>query len=242
MNAIAAVRLDETSSGFNLLPHRSRAVRSRRRRSMVEAAAAVLAGGMLAVGCATVGASADRSSTRRAQIERELAREAPALAEYARLERAGQAAKASGAQAAALAQPSELWLALLEALSREVNSGVTVSRLEGSNTAVELQAGAVDSATCVAWMDRLGRMRGVESVEMIDLKSSAAADATRQRAGAIEIVVRLRWRGEDEKRPVRRAAYGERALAERTNSRADDRGLDRSVDSTGALASIRSAR
>jgi Tfp pilus assembly protein PilN len=208
---------------------------------MVGAAAAVLTGGMLAVGCATVGASPDRSSARRAQIERELAREAPALAEYARLERAGQAAKVSGAQAAALAQPSELWLALLEALSREMNSGVTVSRLEGGNTAVELQVGADDSATCVAWMERLGRMQGVESVEMIDLKSSAAGNAS-QREGAIEAVVRLRWRGDGETRPVRRAAYRERALAERTSGRAGDRGLDRSGDSTGDIASVRSAR
>jgi type II secretory pathway component PulM len=249
MNAIAAVRLDESPSGFNLLPHRVRALRSRRRRCVVEAVAAVLAGGVLAIGCATIGAPADRASARRAQIERELAREAPALAEYARLERAGQAAKGSGAQATARAHPqlSALWLALLDALSREAHSGVTVSRLEGSNAAVELQVGAADSAACVAWMDRLGRLRGVESVEMIDLKSTAAVSTAAvstaaanagHGAGSIEAVVRLRWRGDGETRPVRRAAYRERAVAERTSGRLGDRTGDR----TGDYASDRSAR
>ena len=241
MNAIAAVRVDESPSGFNLLPHRTRAVRSRRRRAMVGAAAAVLAGGLLAIGCAAAGASADRASTRRAQIERELAREAPALAEYARLERAGHAAKASSAQAAARAQPSERWMALLEVLSREVSSGVVLNRLEGSNTAVELQAGAVDSATCFAWMDRLGRLGSVEAVEMVDLKSTASANAG-PGAGAIEAVVRLRWRAEGETRPVRRAAYRERALADRTSNRTSDRDGDRGGDSTGDRPSDRSAR
>lgn len=245
MNAIAAVRVDESPSGFNLLPHRTRAVRSRRRRAMVGAAAAVLAGGLLAIGCAAAGASADRASTRRAQIERELARElareAPALAEYARLERAGHAAKASSAQAAARAQPSERWMALLEVLSREVSSGVVLNRFEGSNTAVELQAGAVDSATCFAWMDRLGRLGSVEAVEMVDLKSTASANAG-PGAGAIEAVVRLRWRAEGETRPVRRAAYRERVLADRTSNRTSDRDGDRGGDSTGDRPSDRSAR
>jgi Tfp pilus assembly protein PilN len=241
MNAIAAVRLDERPSGFNLLPHRIRALRSRRRRSIVEAVAAVLAGGALAVGCATIGASADRASTRRAEIERELAREAPALAEYARLARASQAANGRGAQATARAQSSELWLALLEALSREADSGVTVTRLEGSKAAVELQIGAADSAACVAWMDRLGRLGGAESVEMIDLKSTAAPHAGHG-AGPIEAVVRLRWRSDGETRPVRRAAYRERALAERTSGRPGDVTGDRISDRTGGSASDRSWR
>lgn len=243
MNTTAAVRLDESPFGFNLLPHRIRALRSRRRRSVVEGVAAALAGGVLAIGCATTGATADRASTRRAQIERELARAAPALAEHARLERAGQAAKRSGAQAIARAQPSERWLALLEALSHEANSGVTVSRMEGSHAAVELQIGAADSAACVAWIERLGRTRGAESVEMIDLKSTAAVSAaaasaaaanTAHGAGAVEAVVRLRWRGDGETRPVRRAAFRERALAERTSGRTGER--------TGDSADGRSAR
>lgn len=253
MNTTAAVRLDESPFGFNLLPHRIRALRSRRRRSVVEGVAAALAGGVLAIGCATTGATADRASIRRAQIERELARAAPALAEHARLERAGQAAKRSGAQAIARAQPSERWLALLKALSHEANSGVTVSRMEGSHAAVELQIGAADSAACVAWIERLGRTRGAESVEMIDLKStaavstaaastaaasaaaaSAAAANTAQRASAVEAVVRLRWRGDGETRPVRRAAFRERALAERTSGRTGER--------TGDSADGRSAR
>jgi Tfp pilus assembly protein PilN len=222
MNAIAAVRMNENPSGCSSLPQRVRAERSRRRRATVAAAAALSAGALLAAGCATVGTSDDGASARRAHIERELAEAAPALAEYARLERTGRAAKAGAEQARALAQPSVRWLALLDALSGDAHSGVTVSRLQGSSTGIELQVSAADSAACVAWMDRLRRLRGAESVEMVDLKSAAAADAKRS-DDAIEAVVRVRWQGEREPRPARRTAYHERARAERASDRTSDR-------------------
>jgi Tfp pilus assembly protein PilN len=188
---------------------------------VTEAAVAVLIGGALAIGRASAGAADDGANARRAQLERELARAAPALTEYARLERAGQAAKASAEQAAARARPSARWLALFEALSGEAPSGVAVSRLQGSNTEIELHVSAPDSAACVAWMDRLRRVRGAESVEMVDLKSTASVDANR--AGeAMTAVVRLRWRGEGPTRPVRRTAYGERGLAERVRGTIGD--------------------
>jgi len=233
MSAIAAVRMDEPPSNFDLLPHRMRAERSRRRRALIEAAAALSAGGLLAVGCASVGASDGAANARRVYIERELAEAAPALAEYGRLERAGRAATASAAQAQAFAQPSVRWLALLDALSSDAHSGVTVSRLQGSDIGIEVQVSAADSAACVAWMDRLRRLlQGVESVEMVDLKSARAADA-KQNDDAIEAIVRVRWQGEGEQRPARHTAYRERPGAERASDRTGDRATDRAEDRNG---------
>lgn len=155
---------------------------------------AVCAGSVMALAWATVGAKDERTSGRRAQLEGEMSRMASPLAELARLERAGDAARAAAAQAQLRARPIVELDSLLQALGREVQAGVTVSRLQRSDEGVELRVRAADTAACASWVERLRRIPGLESAQTVELKS-IAAPAGRQGETAVEATVRLRWRG-----------------------------------------------
>lgn len=193
--------------------HRIGAVAARRRRRvMAEGAAAVFAGSVMAFGWTAVGATDDRMNSRRQQLEREMARMSSPLAEFMRLERTDERARAAAAQARERARPLVELLALIEALSREAHAGVTVSRLRRSDEGTELRVRAADSAAYAAWAKRLGRIDGVESAETIEYQSIAALKG---RAGgeAVHARVVLRWRGASSASPVRRAALGDREHA-----------------------------
>jgi len=204
------------ASGFNLLPHRIRAARSLRRRGLCEGAAAVLAGTLAAFGWETMGAADER----RMQLEREVAQQAPALVELARLERAQESARANAAQAAARSQPYVALMSLLDALSAETHAGVTVNRLQLSDEDVQLQLHASDSAVGTAWTERLARLPGAKSAEMVDFKLIATPAGGEARR-AIEAVVRVRWRDAQPASPLRRTARSTAASADGARGRRD---------------------
>ncbi len=219
MSTIAAPCLPHSApggaSGFNLLPHRVRAARSRRRRCLIEGVAATLAGALIAIGWGAVDAADGRATPRREALERELARLTPALDEFARLERAGETARASTAETAARARPYFELRSLLEALSSEARSGVAVSRLQRTGDGIELRVRAADSAVCAAWAERLARLSGAESAEMTDVKLIAAPIGSRA-APNIEAFVRVRWSGAADRSPLRRAGLADREHAARS--------------------------
>lgn len=140
------------------------------RRHLIECMGAIAAGALIALGYAAFMPSDSNMSARRERLEREWASLSGPLAEYARLERAGQGAQASAAAAAARARPSVELRLLLETLSREARAGVTVRRLRQSREGVEMLVRAADSAACAAWVARLARVPGWEGAAMVDLR------------------------------------------------------------------------
>jgi len=214
MSTIAAPCLPQSApggaSGLNLLPHRVRAARSRRHRCLIEGAAALFAGTLIAIGWGAVDAADGRTTARRESIERELARLAPSLDEFVRLERAGQTARAGTAETAARARPYFELRSLLAALSSEARSGVTVSRLQRSGDGIELRVHAADSAACAAWVERLARLSGAESAAMTDIRLIAAPIGSRA-APKVEALVRVGWSGTAHRSPLLRASSGDRA-------------------------------
>jgi type II secretory pathway component PulM len=219
MSTMVAPCLPQTSpggaSGFNLLPHRICIARSRRRRCLVEGAAAMLAGALIATGCGAIDAAEGRASPRREAIERDLAELRPLLDEFTRLERTREAARVSAEQTTARARPYFELRSLLEALSSEARSGVAVSRLQRMGEAIELRVHAADSATCAAWVERLARVSGAESAEITDLKLIAAPIGSHG-APSVEAVVRVQWSGAATVSPLRRAGLDDRARAARS--------------------------
>lgn len=218
MSTVVAPCLPQTSlrgaAGFNLLPHRVRLARSRRRRCLVEGAAAMLAGTLIATGCGSIDAAEGRAIPRREALERDLAELAPLLDEFTRLDRTREAARVSAEQATARARPYYELRSLLEALSSEARSGVAVSRLQRTGEGIELRVHAADGATCAAWVERLARVSGAESAEMTDLKLIAAPIGS-QSAPSVEAVVRMQWSGAATVSPLRHAGLGDRAHATR---------------------------
>ena len=206
------------ADGVDALSARRGVACTARRRCAIEGAAAVLAGSMMAVGWAAMGATDDRANERHTQLETEMARMASPLAELARLERAAESAKAAAAQAQMRSRPSAEMRSLLDALSREANAGVTVSRLQRTDDGIELRIRAADSAACASWVQRLARTSGLESARTIELKSIPAA-VGRGGEHTIEAAVRLHSPGATGSSqavpPLRRPARGDRARSAR---------------------------
>ncbi|SAK98600.1 PilN domain-containing protein [Caballeronia ptereochthonis] len=174
-----------TLEGFNLLPYRVRRRREVRRRRLVLLAAASLAG------CAAVGAVAGWDAFARARLdERRMALQATLRAsgaqidEHARLVRSEADRRRAREAAQPLAAPRERFLALLEALADpSPQRGVALQRVSQRTGEVELAALAPDSQTAAQWLKRLEQVRGVEAVEVIEMKRRADA-AMRGKRGA----------------------------------------------------------
>ncbi|MDR5821128.1 PilN domain-containing protein [Caballeronia sp. LZ043] len=171
--------------GFNLLPYRARRRREVRRRRLALLAAASIAG------CAAVGVVAGRDAFERARLtERRAALEASLLAssapvdEHARLVRAAEERRRARESAQPLAAPRERFLALLEALADvPAQTGVALQRVSQRTDEVELAARAPDSQAAAHWLKRLEQVRGVEAVEVVEMKRRSAV-ATRGVRGA----------------------------------------------------------
>lgn len=159
-------------------------------RHWIEGVAAVLAGALIAMGCAGMRSSDDGASARRVSLERELSELSSPLAELARLERASHLSHESAASAAARARPYLELRALLDTLSREAATGVTVSRLRQTREGFELRIVGEDSAVCASWVARLARRAEWKSAQIVEFKFAAAPiDANASRA--VEATVRL---------------------------------------------------
>lgn len=182
-------------SDSDLSRHRRRASFLRRRRYWVECAAAVTVGVIGAIAWAASGSGEDAVSARRVLLERQLAQLSPALAELARLDRAGESARASAAVALARARPYAELRSLLETLSGQAHGGVTVSRIRQSREGFELQVRAVDGAACASWVERLARMPGWEAAQITDLRL-VATPADGRAEQTVEANVRLPSRAE----------------------------------------------
>lgn len=161
-----------------------------RHRHWIECAAATLGGALIAIGWASFGANDDGASARRALLERELAGLATPLAELARLERASAGSRASAALSAARARPYAELRVLLDALSREAQEDVTVTRLRQTREGFELRLLGADSGACASWVARLGRTGAWPGAQIVELKFLAAPSGA-QSGGAVEATVRL---------------------------------------------------
>ena len=220
MNAIAAGCLDKDgpggASGREPLACGVWSTRRRRRRSLIEGAAAVLMGALAAVGWAMVGALDER----RTRLEREWAQLAPSMAEYARLEQAAESMRAREREVQQRTQHYVALLSLLEALSREAHAGVTVSQLQLRTDDIELHLNAVDSLSAAAWAERLPPIAGAKPAEIGDLKLIATTSGGEARR-PVEAVVRFRWSDAEQSSPLRRTAHGQRGRAPRAGERSD---------------------
>ncbi|MDR5780500.1 PilN domain-containing protein [Caballeronia sp. LZ065] len=158
--------------GFNLLPYRARRRREVKRRRLALLAAASIAG------CAAVGVVAGRDAFEQARLtERRAALEASLLAssapvdEHARLVRAAEERRRARESAQPLAAPRERFLALLDALADvPAQTGVALQRVSQRASEVELAARAPDSQAAARWLKRLEQVRGVETVEVVEMK------------------------------------------------------------------------
>ncbi|WP_207004863.1 fimbrial assembly protein [Trinickia mobilis] len=184
--------------GFNLLPYRQRDARRARRRFLVECLVAAL------TGCAAVMAWAGwealehaRLDAKREALETTLASLGVPLAEYRRLEglRADQHKRAALAQK--LAAPRARLLDLFDALSREAYSGIVLRELKQTDREVTLIASAKDAAASSAWLARLNGVRGVQAVDVADLRHIAASSGDDELgiSSTIEFAAHLRWDG-----------------------------------------------
>ncbi|VXC48848.1 conserved hypothetical protein [Burkholderia sp. 8Y] len=161
--------------GFNLLPHRARKRRSLRRQRLAILAAAGLAG------CAAVGGVVGWDALERARLDdRRIALEATLRAssaqidEHARLLRTEAERRRAIEAAQPLAAPRDRFLALLDALAdAPVPGDVALQRVSQRADEVELAALAPDSQTAARWLKRLEGLRGVQSVEVVEMKRRA---------------------------------------------------------------------
>jgi Tfp pilus assembly protein PilN len=161
--------------GFNLLPYRARKRREVRQRRLTILLAASFAGG--AAAGAMLGWDAlqrARLDERRAALETSLKASSAQSAEHARLVRA-EAERRQALQAAQpLAVPRDRFLALLDALAdTPPEHGVSLQRVSQRPDEVELAALAPDSRTAARWLKRLEGVRGVQSVEVVEMKRRA---------------------------------------------------------------------
>jgi Tfp pilus assembly protein PilN len=161
--------------GFNLLPYRTRRRRELRRRRLAILAAAGLAG------CAAASAVAGWDAVQRARVdERRAALDASVRAsaaqtgEHARLVRAEIERRRALQSAQPLAAPRDRFLSLLAALAESPQQrGVALQRVSQRADEVELGALAPDSESAALWLKRLEDLRGVQSVEVIEMKQRA---------------------------------------------------------------------
>ena len=173
-------------NGFNLLPYRARKRREVRRQRLA------LLGAMSLAGCAAVGAVAGWDTFERARLdERRMALEASLrtsgaqIDEHARLVRAESDRRRAREAAQPLALPRERFLALLEALAdAPLQRGVALQRVSQRTNEVELAALAPDSQSAAQWLKRLERVRGVQAVEVIEMKRRAEPAASARRGAS----------------------------------------------------------
>jgi type IV pilus assembly protein PilN len=130
-----------------------------------------------------------------------------------------------------LALPRERFLALLEALADSpLQRGVALQRVSQRTNEVELAALAPDSQAASQWLKRLERLRGVQAVEVIEMKRRAngipstqparraASTASDEHAARFEFVALVRYAPDHSRdetasrqaRPVLAATQGER--------------------------------
>ncbi|SAK64966.1 hypothetical protein AWB82_03506 [Caballeronia glebae] len=176
--------------GFNLLPYRARKRRELRRQRLA------LIGAVTLAGCAAVGAMAGRDAwecarldERRVALETSLRASSAQIDEHARLVRAESDRRRAREAAQPLTLPRERFLALLEALAdAPLQRGVALQRVSQRTNEVELAALAPDSQAASQWLKRLERLRGVQAVEVIEMKRRAntAASARRDASTAFD--------------------------------------------------------
>jgi type IV pilus assembly protein PilN len=172
--------------GFNLLPYRARKRREVRRQRLA------LLGAVTLAGCAAVGAVAGWDTFERARLdERRMALEASLrtsgtqIEEHARLVRAESDRRRAREAAQPLALPRERFLALLEALAEApLQRGVALQRVSQRTNEVELAALAPDSQAAAQWLKRLERVRGVQAVEVIEMKRRAEPSPSGKRGAS----------------------------------------------------------
>ncbi|MDR5751837.1 MULTISPECIES: PilN domain-containing protein [unclassified Caballeronia] len=186
--------------GFNVLPYRMKKRREARSRRLTALAAAALAG------CAAVGAAAGWDALDRARLdERRLALEASLrasgakVAEHGRLTEAEAQRRRARDTAAPLAAPAARFLALLDALAEAQQGGVALQRVSQQTNAVELAAFASDSQAAARWLKLLEAVRGVEAVEVVEMKRPVPAPLRAKAAQApaiasgYEFTALVRW-------------------------------------------------
>ncbi|KMZ13266.1 Type IV pilus biogeneis protein PilN [Candidatus Burkholderia humilis] len=158
------------SSGFNLLPYRTRRRREVRRRRLAMFAAACVAGGAAVGGVIAWDAfEHTRLEWQRASLEASLRASDAQAKEHARLVSA-QAESRRARQAA----PRDRFITLLEALAdTPPQRGIALQRVSQRTDEVELAALAPDSASASQWLKRLERLSGVQSVEVVEMKRRA---------------------------------------------------------------------
>ncbi|SAK76119.1 hypothetical protein AWB75_04334 [Caballeronia catudaia] len=175
--------------GFNLLPYRARRRREMRRQRLA------LLGAVTLAGCAAVGAVAGwdaferiRLDERRVALETSLRASGAQIDEHARLLRAEAERRRARDAAQPLALPRERFLALLEALAEAPpQRGIALQRVSQRTGEVELAALAPDSQAAALWLKRLERLRGVQSVEVIEMKRRADSVSPGKRAASTPI-------------------------------------------------------
>ncbi|QCP51232.1 fimbrial assembly protein [Trinickia violacea] len=184
--------------GFNLLPYRQRNARRARRRCLIECLVAVL------IGCAAVTAWVGWEALERAgldakrdALELTLASLGVPLAEYRRLEGQRADLRKRTALAQKLVEPRARLLDLVDALSRETYPGIVLRELKQTDREVTLIASATDSDASSAWLARLNGARGIQSVDVADLRHVAALPGNDGFGvgSAIEFAAHLRWDG-----------------------------------------------
>lgn len=190
-----------TIDGFNLLPYRSRNRRALRRQRLAILAVASLAG------CAAVGGVAGwdafertRLDDRRIALEATLRTSNAAIDEHARLLRTEAERRRARDAAQPLAGPRDRFLALLEALAdTPPRTDVILQRVSQRADEVELAALAPDSQTAARWLKRLEDLRGVQSVEVVEMKrrvetgASANRDAVAPAIDRYEFIALVRY-------------------------------------------------
>ncbi|SAL01581.1 hypothetical protein AWB77_06367 [Caballeronia fortuita] len=215
--------------GFNLLPYRARKRRELRRQRLT------LIGAVGLAAFAAVGAVAGwdafervRLDERRVALETSLRASSAQFDEHARLLRAESERRRAREAAQPLALPRERFLALLEALAdAPAQRGVALARVSQRTNEVELAALAPDSQSATQWLKRLERLRGVQAVEVIEMKRRAEPVQAAKRgapasfeahAAHFEFVALVRYAPEHssdeaaarQARPVLAAAKGKR--------------------------------
>jgi type IV pilus assembly protein PilN len=122
-------------------------------------------------------------------LETSLRASSAQIDEHARLVRAESDRRRAREAAQPLTLPRERFLALLEALAdAPLQRGVALQRVSQRTNEVELAALAPDSQAASQWLKRLERLRGVQAVEVIEMKRRAntAASARRDASTAFD--------------------------------------------------------
>lgn len=183
------------ADGFNLLPHRSQKRRALRRQRLAILAAASLAG------CAAVGGVAGwdafarmRLDDRRIALEATLRTSSAAIDEHARLLHAEAERRRAREAAQPLVAPRDRFLALLDVLAdAPPRTDVVLQRVSQRADEVELSALAPDSQTASRWLKRLEDLRGVQSVEVVEMKRHLEVSPSAKRDAAAPSIDRYEF-------------------------------------------------